>query len=190
MPAAGTLPNSAAKTGRCCFRIPKACGRLAHHPDRSHQASRPSVCCIRRCPCAAAPCPVHRACATAGGSSFADTTPGRWRCGRDRRPCESLTVPWSCPYPVEPVDSMVMAVEAHCASHSTRRGVEGAAVGGLAPVKSRTAFEGRRPCPLKVLRRGKVKGWAAQWRGVSVKSAQSSTVPPRTGNSGTVVGAG
>ena len=28
----------------------------------------------------------------------------------------------------------------------------------LAPVKSRTAFEGRRPCPLKVLRRGKVQG--------------------------------
>ena len=28
----------------------------------------------------------------------------------------------------------------------------------LAPVKSRTAFEGRCPCPLKVLRRGKVQG--------------------------------
>jgi len=28
----------------------------------------------------------------------------------------------------------------------------------LAPVKRRAAFEGRRPCPLKVLRRGKVQG--------------------------------
>jgi len=60
----------------------------------------------------------------------------------------------------------------------------------LAPVKSRTAFEGRRPCPLKALQRGKVQGVGDTVVGVSVKSAQSSTVPPRAGNSGTVAGAG
>ena len=60
----------------------------------------------------------------------------------------------------------------------------------LALVKSRTAFEGRLPCPLKVLRRGKVQGVGETVAGVSGKSAQSSTVPPRAGNTGTVAGAG
>ena len=72
----------------------------------------------------------------------------------------------------------------------TGRSAEGAADGGLAPVKGRTAFEGRCPCPLKVLRLGKVQGVGGTVAGVSGKSAQSSTVPPRAGNSGTVVGAG
>ena len=48
--------------------------------------------------------------------------------------------------------------------HLTGLSAEGAADGGLAPVKGRTAFEGCCPCPSRVLQRREYTGLAAQWR--------------------------
>ena len=63
-------------------------------------------------------------------------------------PGSPLTVPGTYPCPVVPVDGVV---EARCAPCSTRRGAEGATDSGLIPVNGRTMFEGRRPCPSRVI---------------------------------------
>ena len=62
------------------------------------------------------------------------------------------------PYPVVPVDVVVIAVEVRGALRRMRWGIEGVEDSGLAPVKGRTVSEGRHSCPPRVLQGRKVQG--------------------------------
>ena len=88
------------------------------------------------------------------------------------------------------VNGVAIAVEVRRAPRQMRWGVEGVEGAGLASIEARTVFEGRCPCPLKVLQGKKVQGVGSTVVEASGKSAQSSADPPYTGNSGTVAGAG
>ena len=96
-----------------------------------------------------------------GGEQLA--VPVAERCGAWRQTWSSSLqilppIPGARPYPVAPVDGVVITVEVRRALRRMRWGVEGVEDSGLAPVKGRTVSEGRRPCPTRVLQGRKVQG--------------------------------
>ena len=62
------------------------------------------------------------------------------------------------PCPVALVNGVAIAVEVRRAPRQMRWGVEGVEGAGLASIEARTVFEGRCPCPPRVLQGKKVQG--------------------------------
>ena len=67
-------------------------------------------------------------------------------------------MPGARSYPVAPADGVAIAVEVRRALRRMRWGVEGVEGVGLASVEARTMFEGRCPCPPRVLQGRKIQG--------------------------------
>jgi hypothetical protein len=84
--------------------------------------------------------------------------------GRGRHPWESFDRAWDMSLSCGASRRRGSGCRAYCAPRLMRQGAEGATDDGLAPVKSRTAFESCGPRPQRVLRRSKYKDLVVQWR--------------------------
>ena len=98
-------------------------------------------------------------------------------------------MPGAHPCTVAPVNGVVIAVEVRRALRRMRWGIEGAEDSGLSPVKSRTVYKGRCPCPPRVLQREKVHKVGGTVEDRTGKSVLCVADLPHAGNSGTVAGA-